>query len=292
MAAPSNCQMRSSSTGLGFHTYPPLPKPSFLLIIHPHRQHFPPLLLTTTISSVPSLHPSFPPLQAKWDSNAESFRSRNFNFGADSGSQDGDNEDVGAPSDAEQWYDVLEELIDGVWIFRVFRSFGWTLPAIIAPLLLATGPKAFLLALAVPIGQSALSLAFQKVWGRTQRTPKRKGKNKKKRRGRTPSIDLEEDEGSQGTRKETMGYRTWVTGNDVPAEKDSEDAPSFGGWDELDRRAEYTFESGRRSARTADGPQRTVKSKLSRRESKSGTPLLLRLLIAIFPFFGSWIKML
>ncbi|KAK8962071.1 hypothetical protein KSP40_PGU008996 [Platanthera guangdongensis] len=39
------------------------------------------------------------------------------------------------------------------------------LPAIIASMLLATGPKAFLLALAVPLGQSVISPAIDKLWG-------------------------------------------------------------------------------------------------------------------------------
>lgn len=175
---------------------------------------------------------------------------------------------------------------------QVFRSYGWTLPVIISSLLLASGLKAFLLALAIPLGQSALSLAFQKVWKRTQNKPKRKGKARKKPRGTAAyNVDLnKKKEERQKSRKGEMGYQTWVADNDAPADKSTQNSPSFGGWEELDRDRDTQFK--KKSAQTADGKQKTLKSKLSRREGRSDTPLLLRLLIAVFPFLGSWTKML
>ena len=44
----------------------------------------------------------------------------------------------------------------------------------------STGPKAFLMALAIPLGQSALALAFEKLWGWTESKPKRKYRMKRK----------------------------------------------------------------------------------------------------------------
>ncbi|XP_043697445.1 uncharacterized protein LOC122648276, partial [Telopea speciosissima] len=113
-----------------------------------------------------------------WDSNAEDLRSGRFKFKYDEESigedeEDGEyDEDLGFRKRRKQqrswWQDnswsemdqqpgVLEEAIDSIWIFKVFKSFGWLLPAIIVSLLLDTGPKAFLMAMALPLGQLLLS---------------------------------------------------------------------------------------------------------------------------------------
>ncbi|RVW96804.1 hypothetical protein CK203_026021 [Vitis vinifera] len=160
------------------------------------------------------------------------------------------------------------------------------LPLIILSVLLTTGPKAFLMVLALPLGQSVLSLAFKKFWGMTQSSPKRRVRTKKKPFASTPGnvvMDDEEQEKSKGSRKRKMGYQSWVAGNGVSVDKDVQAAPKFGGWDELDGREELGAGSmQRRSARTADSSQRTpVKGKLSWGGRKGDTPLLLRLLIAV-----------
>lgn len=46
------------------------------------------------------------------------------------------------------------------------------IPAIGISLLLGTGSNAFFMALAVPLGQTALSLVIDKVWGTTSSKPK------------------------------------------------------------------------------------------------------------------------
>lgn len=174
----------------------------------------------------------------------------------------------------------------------MFRSYGWTLPPIILSWLLASGPKAFLMALVLPLGQSALSLAFEKLWGRTRRRPKRKSRMRRKPSAstvRNVETEAEEQDESRETRKGKVGYQSWVAGNDGPVSNGGQDAPNFGGWDDLDR-----SEFARRANRMTGGSRQTTteKGKLSRRERKSDTPLLLRLLIAVFPFLGSWTKML
>ncbi|RVX07614.1 hypothetical protein CK203_025120 [Vitis vinifera] len=123
------------------------------------------------------------------------------------------------------------------------------LPLIILSVLLTTGPKAFLMVLALPLGQSVLSLAFKKFWGMTQSSPKRRVRTKKKPFASTPA------------------------GNGVSVDKDVQAAPKFGGWDELDGREEFGAGSmQRRSARTAGSSQRTpVKGKLSW-GGRKGTP--------------------
>jgi uncharacterized membrane protein len=174
----------------------------------------------------------------------------------------------------------------------VFRSYGWTLPPIIISWLLASGPKAVLMALVLPLGQSVVSLAFEKLWGRKRSRPKRKSRMRRKPSASTVSgveTEAEEQDESQETRKGKMGYQSWVAGNDGPVSNGGQDAPNFGGWDDLDRSG-----FARRAYRMTGGSRQTTteKGKLSRRERKSDTPLLLRLLIAVFPFLGSWTKML
>ena len=175
---------------------------------------------------------------------------------------------------------------------QVFRSYGWTLPFILISWLLASGPKAFLMALALPLGQSALSLAFEKLWGRSKSKPKRKSRTRRKPFARNVGgAALEEDElkETRKTRKEKAGYQSWVVENGGSVDSGSQNGRSFGGWDDLESSGPAT-----RSSRGMRGSQgmSMEKGKLSRRERKSDTPLLLRLLIAVFPFLGTWTKML
>lgn len=178
------------------------------------------------------------------------------------------------------------------YLLQVFRSFGWMLPAIISSLLITSGPKAFLMALAVPLGQSALSLAFQKIVGKKSSKPKRKARTRRKPRARSArnvKFQEEDEETIEDFRKNSTGYQTWVGGDDVPADRDSQSSPKYGGWDDLDRQSKTYKGFENNSAQNTDRPQR---SKLSRGGRRGETPLLLRLLIAVFPFLGSWTKML
>ncbi|CAI9771207.1 unnamed protein product [Fraxinus pennsylvanica] len=167
------------------------------------------------------------------------------------------------------------------------------LPFILLSLLLATGSKAFLMALALPIGQSTLSFAFQRLWDRGKNKAKRKTKSRKGRsRPRTSrTVKLNEEwGGSQGTMKKRMVYQSWIPRNDVSDKSSDEDAYSFGGWDELDRGEESQGSSRRRGARTETRSPGIFTQK--GKSSQSEMPLLLRLLIAVFPFLGSFTKML
>ncbi|OIW07670.1 hypothetical protein TanjilG_07712 [Lupinus angustifolius] len=173
-------------------------------------------------------------------------------------------------------------------IRTIFKSYGWTFPIILASWLLASGPKAFLMALALPLVQSALALAFEKLWGQTKGKPKRKYRMRRKSRSMNGNGVVEEPDENQNTRKGKTGYQSWVVENNGSVDQGSQEAPSFGGWDDLERPAT-------RSSRVMNGlSQRmpTEGGRFSRRERKSDKPLLLRLLIAIFPFLGTWTKML
>lgn len=173
---------------------------------------------------------------------------------------------------------------------QVFKSYGWLLPVIILSLLLATGPKAFFTALAVTIGQSALFLAFQKLMGKHKPVPKKKGRIRRKPSagiGMNFEMEEEQDE-SLKTRKKKMGNQSSVGSSNGSVNHSGQKVRSFGGWDEL---IELDgMGSMQEPAQMAKGSQRTPKheSKLSRRGRTSESPLVLRLLMAVFPFLSSW----
>ncbi|XP_057471014.1 uncharacterized protein LOC130759828 [Actinidia eriantha] len=260
--------------------------------------------LQLSTDGIPCLSPrktpiSFPRYRRRY-SNTKTLRNQNTsNFSSDDDGDFGKRRRrtwfSGDPmSETGQESGTVGEIIDSVWILKVFRSYGLMLPAIIISIVLATGPKAFLMALALPIGQSALTLAFTKLWGTKQDNPKRKTKTKKPRVGFSSYVELEEEEKeSKGTRKGKAEYQSWVSPNDVSINKDSQIPSNFGGWDDLDRTKGFDMGSSRSSTRTGrSGRTQTEKGKFSRRERRSDTPLLLRLLIAVFPFLSSWTKML
>lgn len=168
---------------------------------------------------------------------------------------------------------------------QVFKSFGWGLPPILLSLLFANGPKAFLMALAVTIGQSAIAFAFEKISGKSHSKQKRKArarKTKKYTSWRTVRNIKKEEQVHEGLKKKKgmKGYQSWVV--------DDQGTTSFGGWDELDgtepTRTPSTMENGSKQTRKP-------KDRLSVSETESNEPLLLRLLIAVFPFLGSWTKL-
>ncbi|KAI3691501.1 hypothetical protein L2E82_49863 [Cichorium intybus] len=57
-----------------------------------------------------------------WDSNAETFRTQSFNFNSE------DDDDDLEDDDANQWLDILEDFIDGVWIFKALLELGRSQP--------------------------------------------------------------------------------------------------------------------------------------------------------------------
>lgn len=150
---------------------------------------------------------------------------------------------------------------------------------------MASGPKAFLMALALPLGQSALALAFEKLWGRDNKSkPKRKSRVRKKpfASASTQQVKQEPEEETQRSRKRKTSYQSWVDNNNSVYQNEA----SFGGWDDLDGFGPST--------RSSNGSERMPeeKGKLSKRVRKNDKPLLVRLLIALFPFLGTWTKML
>ncbi|XP_059289194.1 uncharacterized protein LOC132042657 [Lycium ferocissimum] len=226
----------------------------------------------------------------KWDSNAETIKNQNF---SGVGGLEDEQEELDEDEILDQGAQVLEEYIQSIWIFKVFWSYGWALPPIIIALLITGGPKAFLMALAIPLGQSTFSFAIQKMLDATQDKPRSKSKTKKRQRAPTSSKTNFWRRGSPKTGKRKSGYQSWVSNNEVSTNKDDQEVSRYGGWDELDRETESRtgFKSSfQSSVKTSNIP--TEKGKLSTPEAKSDTPLLLRLLISMFPFLASWTKML
>ncbi|KAG0454203.1 hypothetical protein HPP92_025507 [Vanilla planifolia] len=238
---------------------------------------------------------------SSFDPNAESIRGGRFGFRSessvgeegvdcgqdrrgkwwsDSPSEDDYIDEEFDPSDDE--FDGSERLWDKIWIFKVFKAYGYLLPAIIASMLLASGPKAFLMALAVPLGHSAISIAMEKLQG-------------DKRHRRKPFSSSRSEFGKQGKdewsdfRKSDV-YESWVeadVGLDDKRVSESE-PPNFGGWDELDgRRVDARWQPNGSNGSTKSG--HAMSSKFSKK-SYGDTPLLLRLLVAMFPFLGSWFR--
>ncbi|CDO99365.1 unnamed protein product [Coffea canephora] len=293
--------MKTTNT-CGLHLQPcHSPSPPLLILHHHyHRQQppgswQPPLQLTSTATTtIPYNHNLLlqPVLQIcrcrRWDSNAESFRTRNFNHNFD---EEEDDDDTGNDDIVEQGLGVLEDYIDSIWIIKVFRSFGWALPFILVSILLATGLKAFLMALALPLGQSTFSFAIQKMRGGKDKRPKHKTKTKSRsypRSSRTVERGKEKRATNPGKKKAKMGYQSWVPGHDDSTDQVEKNAPTFGGWDELDGLSEFDIGSSSSSGQSVGKSKNSPleNGRLSMRTEKSDTPLLLRLLIAVFPFLA------
>ncbi|MCD7469630.1 hypothetical protein HAX54_008772 [Datura stramonium] len=230
---------------------------------------------------------------SKWDSNAESIKNQNF---SQLGGLEDEEEELDGDEMLDQGAQVLEEYIESIWIFKVFWSYGWALPPILIALLITGGPKAFLMALALPLGQSTFSFAIQKFLDVTQNKPTRKSKTKKRQRAAPTSskTNFWRRGGSPRTRKRKTGYQSWVSNNDSSASKDDREVSGYGGWDELDQEMESSTGSFESSAQSSVGTSKIPmeKGKISKPEAKSDTPLLLRLLISMFPFLASWTKLL
>lgn len=174
----------------------------------------------------------------------------------------------------------------------MFRSYGWALPAILLSLLLATGPKAFLMAMALPLGQSAVTLAYNRLSGRKRTRSRVQTLKRRRRRRRKRSSNAVSNTG-----KEVQGRdRNWNTRNgnsgagsrvedEIFSSEFSNGTTSFGGWEELDG-----MQSGEKSSGVFDrsGAKMEVGS---RKLSSENAPSLLRLLVTMFPFLGLWINM-
>ncbi|PSS05027.1 Microtubule-associated protein RP/EB family member 1 like [Actinidia chinensis var. chinensis] len=243
----------------------------------------------------------------RWDSNAEkTVGAERFRFNLDD--EDGgyglgfgsgakkrvwwSDDSMGVDDDEDNGFGVLEDSIDASWIFKILNAFGWMVPAIAISLLLGTGPNAFFMALVLPLAQSAVAFATDTFWGRSSGGPRPKRKTKKKPFVRTESdIGMREEREDTESGKVRENYQSWSASNDVSTKTRDKRPQSFGGWDELDKRMGSYNAPQRALNQKANEPRPQKKGKLSRRVRSRDTPLLMRLLIAVFPFLGSWTKL-
>lgn len=177
---------------------------------------------------------------------------------------------------------------------QILNALGWMLPAIGISVLMGTGPNPLLMALVLPLAQSAVSFAIDTFWGKPSRSTKPKGRTKKKPFSRAASsmrTSEDREDFESGNLRES--YQSWTAANDISSKQTGDKtAPSFGGWDELDKSVGSYKAPKRATTQRENEPLQQKRGKLSRRVKNRETPLLLRLLIAVFPFLGSWAKLL
>ncbi|XP_031105191.1 uncharacterized protein LOC116010068 [Ipomoea triloba] len=169
----------------------------------------------------------------------------------------------------------------------VLQAFGWMVPAVLVSMLLGTGTNTIIMALALPLAQSAISLIMDAFSGTSYDRARPKSRTRKRPYARA-KTNARTREGEQNTQngKGARGYGS--------NEKEAKTTQSFGGWDELDNPGTTSANKTPKTTPAQDPNKTRLRSegKLSRRISKKETPLLLRLLIAVFPFLGSWTKVL
>lgn len=219
-----------------------------------------------------------------WGSNAEEFR---YKFQEEEDKEFGD------------VFELLDEgsddIIDKIWIFKVFKAYGYLLPGIIVSLLLANGLKAFLITMAIALSLSAISLAFENIQGSVSRKPRtRATANKKKNPFSTKysgknSSQRQEKRKRNSKHNERNGYKSWISSMDFSKEDvDSKlGGNNFGGWDEL-----YNEEDSVKKAPPIQSKMRMKEENVSWKGGRDDEPLFLRLLIAVFPFLRSWMTIL
>ncbi|PAN29205.1 hypothetical protein PAHAL_5G209100 [Panicum hallii] len=254
------------------------------------------------------------------------------------------------------------ELFDEPWFSKVFKTYGFLLPVMLVSMLVATGPKAFLMAMAIPLGQSAISFLLDAIWGR------RRSNRDDRWRGPFQEVDDEEEEDypedatdfatggrgnrysrsssyyeGRGKRRRQDNSQSWVSNDFADADsstkgsssedgKGNKSSGNFGGWDELLNDDNFATQEKRRRSSFSDGntdyikrPRSAVtedtdaaaasrgagqglgappaRMRMRRQRGMPRTmglgstrykqaPILMRLLVAVFPFLGSWFRLL
>uniref|UniRef100_A0A804NFA9 Uncharacterized protein n=1 Tax=Zea mays TaxID=4577 RepID=A0A804NFA9_MAIZE len=227
------------------------------------------------------------------------------------------------------------EMFDEPWFSKVFKTYGFMLPVMLASMFAVTGLKAFLMAMAIPLGQSAISFIIDAVW------PRRKGNRDD--RWRRPVQEEEEEE--EDFPRDATDFATAAVGADDSTKSSSsgdgggnKSSGGYGGWDELldnnnntaaareAKRSSNSFSAGNTYYSTKSRPSATGEADADYTAAGGGgraeqgvgappermrmrrrrvprtmglgstrykqAPLLMRLLVAVFPFLGSWFSVL
>ncbi|PKA59412.1 hypothetical protein AXF42_Ash019566 [Apostasia shenzhenica] len=149
------------------------------------------------------------------------------------------------------------------------------------------------MALALPLGQSAISLAIDKLWGGSEKERRPSHTTRRETFSRSSvGFNKKANEASRDNFRRMEGYQTWVSAKDSSAVKNNSKPPSFGGWDELDRQSETNRSNNSRTNKRSTVSAKIKMRKLSKKGQYRDSPLILRLIVAVFPFLGSWFKIL
>ncbi|GAB2233179.1 hypothetical protein Droror1_Dr00002397 [Drosera rotundifolia] len=153
------------------------------------------------------------------------------------------------------------------------------------------------MALGVPFGLALLTFSFNKLWEWTQSSRKPRSRPRRRRSSvyREDSYMKDDDEvgeESWNMRNPSKQNQSWVASQDDD-NVNNRSASTFGGWEDLVGEPQVENYASASSAHRIDKRRFTTKkeivdSRLKRRE----LPLLLRLLIGVFPFLGFWIGLL
>ncbi|XP_047322542.1 uncharacterized protein LOC124926377 [Impatiens glandulifera] len=182
--------------------------------------------------------------------------------------------------DELQGFGVLEEAINVGLVFKVLKAFGWMIPAILMWILVGNVPNTFFMALAIPIAQSAVDL----MTNQNRRTKKRARAS-----NRTRMAKKRRDEDGIGRERR----QTSKTSNNSSKKTSKDVADSFGGWDELDNNNNKRVVFPKSTLRVmGNAAKEEGERRLSKRVTSREKPLMVRLLIAAFPFLGTWMKVM
>ncbi|XP_021772715.1 uncharacterized protein LOC110736725 [Chenopodium quinoa] len=234
-----------------------------------------------------------------WGSNFDASQRRKFEFEDEFGRREkrrkswwsDDDDDDDEEEEFGFWKDS-SPAID--WFFKIAKAFGWMVPIVLLSTVLDTGPNSLMMALVLPLGQTALSLVMDKLWEdpsssqnfRPQSRPRSKSKTRS--RSRSKGYARKARSRPRPVNGDYSDYKSWEA-----AKKDGRPDSKFGGWDELDQEVSRSNSFTDEQKQKADAPPRGYSDtdKLSRTLNKD-KPLFIRLLIAVFPILGSWTRFL
>ncbi|XP_047332729.1 uncharacterized protein LOC124936286 [Impatiens glandulifera] len=91
---------------------------------------------------------------------------------------------------------ILDQIIESSFILKVLSAYGWGLPIILISLLIASGPKAFLMSMVFPIGESTLNLTFKKMSSLLSSSSSPASTKRKKKR-KNPNLKEEDEMGDE-----------------------------------------------------------------------------------------------
>lgn len=243
-----------------------------------------------------------------WGSNSDAFKSRRFEFEEEFGRRKkrrnwwSDDDDDDEEDDDDMGFGFWEEPSTAIdWFSKIFGAFGWMIPAIMISTLLGTGSNSLIMAVVLPLGQTALSLVMDKFWGdppssRFRSRPRSKSRPRSRSRSRSARAANPVNGGARAARYRPRpasgGYQSWGTATNSSAKNGGRSGSKFGGWDELDQQVPSSANFTERQSQKVNVLQHggyTETGKLSTRIYRE-KPLFIRLLVAVFPLLGSWTR--